>query len=395
MTDALHRLQQQVLPVARAHADAVDREARFPAETFEALKAHRLMGALIPTEFGGDGLSLRQMAELCAALGQACSSSALIYAMHHIKVSSLVAHGPGSAWHEDFMRRVCHDQLLLGSATTEGGGIGGDLRSSICAVERHGSGDDETFTLRKDATVISYGLQSDAILITARRDAESPASDQVMVVAEQHQYTLTPTGGWNTLGMRGTCSEGFALDVKAPARQIFPQPFAEIAAQSMLGTTHVLWGSVWFGMATEAAQRAHAMVKADTKRRGHVMGPGVYPTPGMARLAEVTTAVQAMKGAILGGIDRLERALKQPDQLESVSFLADMNTLKVNTSQSVVDILNRCMLVCGLPGYRNDTPYSLGRLLRDAHSAPLMISNDRILTNTANLSLMNRFNSQL
>jgi acyl-CoA dehydrogenase len=395
MSQALERLQHHVLPVAHAHADAVDTAGRFPTETFAALKAQRLMGALIPTAYGGEGLSLRQVAELCSALGQACGSSALVYAMHHIKVSSLVAHGPGSAWHEDFMRRVCAEQLLLGSATTEGGGIGGDLRSSICAVERHGSGADETFTLHKDATVISYGLQSDAILITARRDREAPASDQVMVVAEKHQYTLTHTGGWNTLGMRGTCSDGFALSVQAPARQIFPQPFAEIAAQSMLGYTHVLWASVWYGIATEAASRAHAMVKADTKRRGHVMGPGVYPTPGMARLAELTTAVQAMKGAILGGIDRLERALTQPHQLESVSFLADMNTLKVNTSQAVVDILNRCMLICGLPGYRNDSPYSLGRLLRDAHSAPVMISNDRILTNTANLSLMNRFNSQL
>lgn len=87
--------------------------------------------------------------------------------------------------------------------------------------------------------------------------------------------------------------------------------------------------------------------------------------------------------------------MAEPALLESVSFLTDMNTLKINTAQAVVDIVNRCMLVCGLPGYREDTPYSLGRLLRDAHSAPLMISNDRILNNTANLALMHRFSSQL
>jgi acyl-CoA dehydrogenase len=43
------------------------------------------------------------------------------------------------------------------------------------------------------------------------------------------------------------------------------------------------------------------------------------------------------------------------------------------------------MLVAGLSGYRNDTPYSLGRHLRDAHSAALMINNDRILGNSAAL----------
>jgi acyl-CoA dehydrogenase len=43
------------------------------------------------------------------------------------------------------------------------------------------------------------------------------------------------------------------------------------------------------------------------------------------------------------------------------------------------------MLVAGLAAYRNDTPFSLGRHLRDAHSAALMIGNDRILGNCAGL----------
>ncbi|MBY0467178.1 MAG: acyl-CoA dehydrogenase, partial [Burkholderiales bacterium] len=81
--------------------------------------------------------------------------------------------------------------------------------------------------------------------------------------------------------------------------------------------------------------------------------------------------------------------------LETVGFLIDMNTLKVNASQAAVDILNRAMLICGIAGYRNDTLYSLGRLMRDAHSAPIMINNDRILTNVANLALMNRFSGSL
>ncbi len=398
MSAALDRLREHVLPIAKAHADAVDSESRFPRETFAALKAQRLMGASIPTAHQGEGLSLTEVGDLCAALGQACGSSALILAMHFIKVSSLVSHGAGSPWHEAFMARVATEQLLLGSATTEGG-IGGDLRSSICAVQRHGEGAAQTFTLEKDATVISYGTQADAILVTARRQTDSPASDQVMVVAERHQLTLNRTGGWDTFGMRGTCSEGFALRVSgAPAEQIFPTAFADIAAQSMLGTTHILWASVWYGLATEAASRAQALVRAETRRRNAAPGAqagAAAASPAMARLAELATAVQAMRGSIMGAIERLERASAHPAQLETVGFLMDMNTLKVNASQDVVDILNRCMLICGIHGYRNNTPYSLSRLMRDAHSAPLMINNDRILTNMANLVLMNRMGGQL
>ncbi len=394
MSTAIERMREKVLPVASVYATAVDREGRFPQETFAALKAEKLLGALIPREFGGEGLSLLQVADLCSALGQACGSSALIYAMHQIKVSSLVFHGPGSAWHEGFMARVASDQLLLGSATTEGG-IGGDLRNSICAVARRREGPKQTFHLEKDATVISYGEQADAILATARRDEAAPSSDQVLVVAERHQTMLTKTGGWDAFGMRGTCSDGFCLRIDAPAEQIFPLPFAEIAAQSMLAHTHILWSAVWYGIAVEAASRAQALVRSETRRRSASGAATDAPSPGANRLAELMMELQAMRGVIVGGIERLERARANPTQLETVAFLIDMNALKVSTSRAVVEIVNQAMLVCGIHGYRNDTPYSLDRLMRDAQSAPIMINNDRILSNMANLVLMNRSSGQL
>jgi acyl-CoA dehydrogenase len=72
-----------------------------------------------------------------------------------------------------------------------------------------------------------------------------------------------------------------------------------------------------------------------------------------------------------------------------------MNALKLSTSRAVVEILTRSMGVCGIHGYRNDSPYSLDRLMRDAHSAPIMINNDRILSNMASLALMNRSSAQI
>ena len=47
-------------------------------------------------------------------------------------------------------------------------------------------------------------------------------------------------------------------------------------------------------------------------------------------------------------------------------------------------------MICGMAGYKNDSPFSIGRHIRDLMSAPLMISNDRIELNTANLLLAQR-----
>ena len=67
-----------------------------------------------------------------------------------------------------------------------------------------------------------------------------------------------------------------------------------------------------------------------------------------------------------------------------------MNMLKLAISQSALQVVQEVLMICGMAGYKNDTPYSVGRHLRDLHSAPLMISNDRIELNTANLLLAQR-----
>ncbi len=70
---------ERAAAVAARHADAVDREGRFPAEAVAALKAERLQGLQIPSQFGGEGAGLTQIAELCSTLGHACSAAAMVF----------------------------------------------------------------------------------------------------------------------------------------------------------------------------------------------------------------------------------------------------------------------------------------------------------------------------
>ena len=67
-----------------------------------------------------------------------------------------------------------------------------------------------------------------------------------------------------------------------------------------------------------------------------------------------------------------------------------MNSLKVSASTLVVEVVSRALLICGMAGYGNRSPYSLGRLLRDAFGAQLMVNNDRINGNNAQLLLVSR-----
>ena len=375
---------QRVSAVAAVHADDVDARSRFPREAVDAMIAERLLSVQIPGALGGEDASLAGIAEACSLIGQSCSAAAMVFAMHHIKLSSLVSHGSDSAWHCAFMRRICDEQLLLASATTEGG-IGGNLRNSICAIEIDG----DTCRLTKDATVISYGAHADAILITSRAHADAASSDQVLTAFTRDQYTLEQTHVWDTLGMRGTCSDGWLFKGEAPKEQILPKPFADIAAQSMLATSHLLWSAVWYGIAVNAVARAQAFVRAAARK-----SPGVAP-PGALRLAEASNLLQLVKSNTIAGLREYEAAKADPDRLSSMGFAVAMNNVKIASSETILTIINQAMLICGIMGYKNGTPFSLGRHLRDAHSAQLMISNDRILGNTSNLLLVHKQDTSL
>jgi len=111
--------------------------------------------------------------------------------------------------------------------------------------------------------------------------------------------------------------------------------------------------------------------------------------------AEATAKLHDMKATIKGGITRYETALKSETEWSSIGFAVAMNNLKVSASTMAAEIIQLALLITGISGYKNDTPYSIGRHLRDALSAIVMISNDRILSNTSNLLLVSRFDTSL
>jgi acyl-CoA dehydrogenase len=363
--------------VAARHAGEVDSTPRFPAESFAAAREQRLLGLLVPTALGGEGASIREVADVCYRLGQACSSTAMIYAMHQVKVACLVRHRGGSEVIERLLRRLCAEQLLLASSTTEGQG-GGNVRSSEAAIEHR----DGRIHLERKATVISYGSQADGIVTTARRAADAESSDQVLVALLKEDYTLTRLQGWNTLGMRGTCSEGYTLKAAASEGHVLPEPYAAIHSRTMVPCAHLFWGSVWGGIAAGAAARAQTFVRHAARHSG-----GEAP-PGAPQLSRALSTLRTLRGVLANSLRAYESKMDDPKALAALDFQSQITLTKVEVSELAVATVLTALRVCGLSGYRRDSDFSVERQLRDVLSSPLMINNDRILSSLAATSLM-------
>jgi acyl-CoA dehydrogenase len=376
----LATIEKIATEVAAPHAASVDANSRFPQETIDALRKAKLLSVLVPEELGGEGYGMRELSALCSTLAGACGSSAMVLAMHYIQVACIARHAGSSPFFRRYLQDLVEHQYVLASMTSENGTFG-ETRTSICAVERK----DGRFKLDKDATTGSYCGHADGILVTCRRAPDAPGSDQVLVLVRKGDYKLVQTTSWDTLGMRGTVSPGFKLESAGAEEQIIPGSFADSSAQSMVPYSHILWASLWWGIAADAVSRAAEFVRGSARKN-----PGTVP-PTASRLAEVANQLQAMRHnwfALATEFDELQGQPEGLAELQSIGWALKMNNLKINASEAAPQIVHKALQITGILGYKNDSKFSLGRHYRDALSGALMISNDRINSKSASMLLV-------
>ena len=376
-SDIVARTRAIAHEVAAKHAADVDAKARFPKETFDALRQAKLLSTAVPKEQGGAGANMQELAEQCAALAQGCAASGMILAMHHIQVACIARHGAGTPFFDRYLRdNLVGKQDLIASITSENGTFG-DTRSSICAVNVQG----DRMSLDKDATTVSYGEHADAQLVTCKRAPDAAQSDQVLVLFTKGDYTLQQTSTWDTLGMRGTCSPGAKFSGHGGADQIVPGSFADGSAQTMVPYSHILWSSLWWGIAADAVGRAAQFVRGEARKK-----PGTVPA-NATRLARAHVELQAMRHnweSCAGEFDEL--ADRAP--LDGMGWALKMNQLKMSCSEAAPRLVHEALQIIGILAYKNDTKQSVGRHYRDVLSAALMVSNERIAGKSASMLLV-------
>lgn len=375
---------RQALEIAARTASDVDREGRFPAEAIRALRSAGALGWGVPPEYGGGGAQISDLSDATFELSRRCAATGMIFAMHQIQVACIVRHFARSPWFENYLRRLVREQRLIASATSEVG-VGGEIRKSIAAL--HPAKDSPGLLhFEKQASTISYGAHADDVLTTTRRGPDVDQGDQVLVLTHASDMEITQSSDWNTLGMRGTCSPGFLIRSSCLPEQVLPAPFSIIAAETMVPFSHILWAHVWLGLASDAFYRAQQFVRDQARQN-----PKATP-PSALRLSELSVLMAQFRATVQAALAEYI-SLADGDgrpTLSTIGYAVRLNNLKIAASEAAVAGCERALRVCGIMGYKNDGPYSVGRQLRDAHSAALMIANDRLHATNAALLLVHR-----
>ena len=369
--------------VAAPNARSVDRDARFPSETLDALRAEGALSAFVPAAYGGDGLALRDRRRRGVR-----ARPSLRGQRHGLRdapdpgrdASCVTSTGRRGS------RATCAS-LVARPAADRVGDVGDRDRRRHRPVDRGGD------ARRTTAASPSRSGPDRVVRRPGRRPAHDPAPQPRCRARrpgprpdQRDQTTLEQTGTWDPLGMRGTCSPGFAVRARFPTEQVLPVPFSTIAPKSMVPVTHVLWSHVWLGIATDAFDRARAFVRASAKGR-----PEAAPPTGPAAVPPHDRARPAARRSRLAGC--ATSSTRRPTTSGSASsrwrMILRFNNLKLAASEQAPRICQGALGVTAASSATRTTRRSASGATSATRCRPrLMVANERIHQTNASLLLI-------
>jgi acyl-CoA dehydrogenase len=125
-------------------------------------------------------------------------------------------------------------------------------------------------------------------------------------------------------------------------------------------------------------------VRAAARRK-----PG-EPVPAANALSRVMSELAMLRAEVTSALDEFERASAAPgrEPLSTMGSVLRFNNLKLAASEQAPRICASVLEVIGIVAYKNDSPFGVGRQLRDALSARLMVANERIHAIDASLLMI-------
>lgn len=361
-------LQERVRALVRRkiapRATDYDREGRFPRENFEDLHKAKLLGLLIPQEFGGLEADMLTYTLVIEEIAKGCGSTALIYAMH-CGATRAVALGGTPVQKNTYLPAVTEQGEIFAWGFSEPGSGGNILKPQLVGKLV------ETGYLLNGVKAFCTGAgHVDYYLInTQAEDAAHFMQSQNFFVIDAQTEGLRVEETWDALGMRANCSNTvFFKECTLPAfaclgghgsgmtilTQTIPPLILGLAAASL-------------GVATAAFDfaldhTANRIVQPANKPLSSFQGVRFM-------LADMQVALHTARLA-------LQQAAWLADRDIFEAFMP-MNMAKFVCNKHAIEVTGTAMQVCGGHGYLKKNP--LERYFRDARAGAVMGANLEVL----------------
>ena len=195
--------EKEVAPLAAK----IDREHYFPRELLPKMGALGLMGAIVPQEYGGAGLSTLAYALIIEELSAACASTGIIVSAHtSLCVSPIIEFGTKEQ-KEYFLPRLASGQALGCFALSEPG-TGSDAAAIKTTVRRDG----DEFVVSGTKNWITNGPEADVCILFATSDTSKGNKGICAFVHDMNLPGISRGKHEDKLGIRGSPTSSITYD---------------------------------------------------------------------------------------------------------------------------------------------------------------------------------------
>ena len=362
-------------PAFAARAERYDREASFPFENYDDLRAAGLLGICVPTAHGGLGADFTTYVIVAAEMGRWCGATALSFNMH---VSSCLWAGEiadaldmTSEQRADHQRnRSIHFARIVGEGRlyAQPFSEGGAAAAGAAAFGTTARAVDGGYLVNGKKIFASLAGAADTygVLCTLERaDQASGGSrrDAMYLAVPADAPGVQVVGDWDPLGMRGTVSRNLLFkDVWVPATaRLMPEGLYHQAA-SRFPHMFATLSPTYLGVAQAAYDFTVQYLRAEVPGMPKVLRRQ-YPTKQYA-VAEMRIKLEATRALFL---QNARDACIDPDRDTRMRLYAAHYTIMENAN----DISRLAIRTCGGQSMLKSLP--LERLYRDSRCGSLML----------------------
>lgn len=317
-----------------------DETQKFPVELFHQLGELGLMGVLVPTEYGGSGLSYFEYITVVSEIAKVCGSIGLSVAAHNSLCTGHILYFGNEEQKKKYLPKLATGQWIGAWGLTEAN-TGSDSGNMKCTAVRDGN----DWILNGTKNWITHGITGEVVVVLARTGEPRAKNNITAFIVDKGTPGFTSGKKENKLGMRASETAELIFD---NCRISDAQRMGEVGdgfkqAMKVLDGGRISIASLALGIAEGAYE---ASIKY-AKERQQFDQPIANFQAIAFKLADMATKIEVAKMLIYQAADLKNR--HQPMTKESAMA-------KYYASEISVQIATDAVQIFGGYGYTKDFP---------------------------------------
>lgn len=317
-----------------------DESQEFPVHIFKKLGELGLMGVLVPTEYGGSGLSYFEYITVISEISQVCGSIGLSVAAHNSLCTGHILYHASEDQKRKYLPKLASGEWIGAWGLTETG-TGSDAGGMNTTAVKDG----DYYIINGSKNFITHAISGDVAVVIVRTGEKGDSHGMSAFIIEKGTPGFGSGKKENKLGMRASeTAELIFNNCRVHKDQLIgKEGEGFIQAMKILDGGRISIGSLALGIATGAYKAA---VKYSKERQQ--FGKPISEFQGIAfKLADMATKIKASELLLLNAADLKERGMKMSKESAMAKYYA---------SEVSVAVSNEAVQIFGGYGYTKDFP---------------------------------------